>query len=172
MTRKRLVGCVVLAVAAIMSMSGASTKVKKQTMYVFGLAASLTDSVIVLTDVQPIDGFVMPNGFLADRSLYSLQLNNFLLANQQRNNMTCAVYFDKNRSKAEKKYHKLMRRYRDDHAGVLMFLGTDEFQFKSEEWVEEVQEVKSEEAKSDGVKAKKDDAKPKGKPEKAKKDGK
>ena len=167
MTGKRMMGCVALAVAAIMTMSGASTKVKKQTMYVFGLAASLTDSVVVLTDVQPIEGYVMPNGFLADRSLYSLQFNNYLLSKEQRNNMTCAVYFDKNRAKAEKKYQKLMRRYRDDHAGVLMFLGTDEFQFKAEEWVEEVQEVKSEETKGGDPKAKK----AKDKPEKAKKNG-
>ena len=59
-----------------------------------------------------------------------------------------------------------MRRYRDDHAGVLMFLGTDEFQFKAEEWVEEEEvksdEVKSEEVKSDGAKeVKKEDSKPK-----------
>ena len=155
--------CVALLMVAIMTMSGASTKVKKQNMYVFGIAASLTDSVVVLTDVQPIEGFVMPNGFLADRSLYSLQLNNYLLAQQQYNNLTCAIYYDKNRAKAEKKYQKLMRRYRDDHAGVLMFLGTDEFQFKAEEWVEE-EEVKSEEVKSDGAKSdggKKEDSKPK-----------
>ncbi len=151
--RRRILGCVALALVAIMTLNGASTKVKRQTMYVFGLAASLTDSVVVLTDVQPIEGFVMPNGFLADRSLYSLQLNNYLLANQQLNNMTCAVYFDKNRGKAEKKYHKMMRRYRDDHAGVLMFLGTDDFQFKAEEWEEETQEVKSDAAKSEETKS-------------------
>ena len=154
MTRKRMLGCLALAMVAIITLNGASTKVKRQTMYVFGLAASLTDSVVVLTDVQPIEGFVMPNGFLADRSLYSLQLNNFLLANQERNNMTCAVYYDKNRSKAEKKYQKMMRRYRDDHAGVLLFLGTDEFQFKAEEWEEEVTEVK--ETKTDEAKKKND----------------
>ena len=59
---------------------GATAKPKKQRVYMFGVAQSFTDSVAVMTDLQGVDAYIMPNGFLADRSLYSLQFNNYLVA--------------------------------------------------------------------------------------------
>lgn len=126
-----------VAVAAVVAVAmGAGTMPQKQRVYMFGFAASFVDSVCVMTDLQEVDAYVMPNGFLADRSLYSLQLNNHLVSNQMLENLTCVVFFDKNKSKAEKKYQKLRKRYREDENVTLQSLGIDQFRFEAEEWVE------------------------------------
>ena len=103
----------------------------------FGFAASHTDSVSVITDLQTVDAYVMTNGFLADRTLYGLQLNNFLLTNKGLQDMTCVVFFDKKKSKAEKKYQKIRKRYRSAPEVILQSLGVDVFRFQTEEWVDE-----------------------------------
>lgn len=133
--RRTILAILLIAVAAI-TILAASAKPRQQRVYMFGVARSFTDSVLIMTDLQAIDVYIMPNGFLADRSLYSLQLNNHLVVRQQREHMTCAVFFDKNKAKAEKKYQKLRKNYRQRQAVTLQSLGVDEFRFKGEEWVE------------------------------------
>jgi len=120
----------------------------KRKIYMFGVAASFTDSVAFITDVQSIDSaYVHYNGFLADRTLYAAQLNNFMQVNEKRQNMTCVVFFNKNKSKLEKKYLKVKKKYRHDHGVSLMPLGRDVFQFKREDWVEPMAEGTSSVAK-------------------------
>ncbi len=104
----------------------------------FGIAASFTDSVAYITELQPIEVFVNSSGFLMDRSLYSLQLSNYFVTARQRENMTCAVFFNKNKAKAQKKYDKLRKKYNSKPTLSLETLNVDDFQFKQEEWVEEI----------------------------------
>lgn len=135
---KRTLFCMLgLLMLALVGHAG-STKPTRQRVYMFGFAASFTDSVAYMTDLQGVDAYVMPNGFLADRSLYSLQLNNHLVAKKQRENMTCVLFFNKNKAKLEKKYQKVRRKYRENHAVVLQPLGVDEFRFEPEEYIEPV----------------------------------
>ena len=137
---KRMTLMALALMVAVTFAVGESVKTKRQTVYMFGFAVGMADSVVVITDVQKVEAFALPNGFLADRSLYSLQLNNYLLGMREMNNMTCAIYYEKTRAKAEKRYEKMTKRYRDDHAGVLTFLGEDEFQFQAEVWEEPTSE--------------------------------
>ncbi len=108
---------------------------ERRTVYMFGVAMSLTDSVTFMTDLQSVDAYLMPNGFLADRSLYTLQLNNYMAGKLGRENMTCAVFFHKSKSKAEKKYQKVRKKCRQNPGVNLLPLGIDRFRFESEEWV-------------------------------------
>ena len=133
---RRLIGVLIVLFAVPALALGASSKPSKQHVYMFGVAASFVDSLCVMTDLQDVEAYVMPNGFLADRSLYSLQLNNHLVANQNCENLTCVVYFSKKKAKAEKKYQKLRKRYREDESVLLQQLGIDIFRFETEEWLE------------------------------------
>lgn len=125
-----------LAITAVVAFAATPTKPVKQRVYMFGAAVSFTDSVAVMTDLQAIDAYIMPNGFLADRSLYTLQFNNYLVAKQMREHLTCAVFFDKNKAKVEKRYQKVRKKYRESSHLVLESLGVDLFRFTPEEWVD------------------------------------
>ncbi len=119
-------------------------EVQRQRVYMFGFAASFSDSLAFQTDIQVVDSAYVykKNDFLADRTQYSTQLQ---LAVQQmtgRENMICAVFFDTKLAKLEKKYQKVRRRYIRDHAVVVQPLSTDAFRFKSVEYLQTVEEVK------------------------------
>lgn len=152
MIRKFFLG--ILLVGFVAAVFAATTKPTKQRVYMFGAALSFTDSVAVMTDLQAVDAYVMPNGFLADRSLYTLQFNNFLVTNQLREHMTCAVFFDKNKAKAEKKFQKVRKKYRESGHLDLQFVGVDIFRFEPEEWVDSeiIETSLLQEEKTDSVK--------------------
>ncbi len=135
MMRRTILALIFIA-ATVTTLMAAPVKPKPQRVYMFGMACSFTDSTVVMTDLQAVDAYVMPNGFLADRSLYTLQLNNHLVAKQMREHMTCTVFYDKNKVKAEKKYQKIRNSYRSRKAVTLQPLGVDEFRFEPEEWVD------------------------------------
>lgn len=106
-------------------------KVTVQPVYIFGFSASFTDSLAFLTDVMKIDSAcVLSNGFLADRSLYSLQLENFVLGEHRVQNSTNAVYFSTKRKQIDKLYNKMNRKYQRSNNLMLIFVGEDEFKFK------------------------------------------
>ncbi len=133
-------GLLTIALTLALAQMAGAAKPECRRVYVFGFAASLTDSVAYITDIQTLDtAYVYKNGFLADRSLYSMQLNNYLLTTLHRDNMTCMVFFDAKRSKLEKKYLKVRKNYRTSHAVVLSPLGSDAFLFRCEEWIEPVE---------------------------------
>ena len=109
----------------------------KRRIYMFGFAASFTDSIAYITDVQAIDSaYVHYNGFLADRTLYAAQLNVYLQSHLKKKDMTCVVYFNKNKSKLEKKYLRVKKKYTSAHGIPITPLGRDRFHFTREEWVE------------------------------------
>lgn len=115
----------------------AEKKPKMQTVYVFGFSASFTDSVAFLTDVMRLDSAViLPNGFLADRSLYSLQLENFVLENYRVQNSTNAVFFSTNKKTMDKKYNKVNHMYQRSENLALIFVGEDEFRFTPVDYVD------------------------------------
>lgn len=136
---------VVLLLVSAFSLAALAATVapRRQQVYMFGCALSFNDSVVVMTDLQPVEAYMMPNGFLADRSLYSLQLNNYMVGQLQRENMTCAVFFDKKKARLEKKYQKIRKKYRTGSDFVLQMLGVDAFRFQTEEWVEPIVEESS-----------------------------
>lgn len=161
MIRRGLLLGIFLSVLAVTIVMGADGKPRKSQVYMFGFAAKMNDSVCVMTELQPVEVYLLPNGFLADRPLYSLQLNNYLVNTEQLDDaLTCAVFFNKNKAKAEKRFQKVYKRYRASSEVTLKLLDKDEFKFLPEEWIElendteSTEKTKSTEKKSEGEKKK------------------
>ena len=119
-----------------------------QKVYIFGFASSFTDSLAFMTDVQELDSaYVLNNGFLADRALYSLQFYGHVNEKRGVENPTAAVFFDVKPQKLAKKYEKVKRMYQKDPNVRLVIVGKEEFGFTAEEYAETLMvEVSEEEA--------------------------
>ncbi len=127
----------ILLVAFAACVATQAQEAKLQRVYIFGFAASLSDSLAFQTDIQVLDSaYVYRNGFLADRTQYSAQLQQKVQQMTGRENMVCAVYFAKKKDKLEKRYMKLKRRYARDHAVVVQPLNSDEFRFRNVEFLQ------------------------------------
>ena len=118
-------------------------------MYMFGVAASFTDTIVHFTAIQQVDSawIETKNDFLQDRQAYSYQLRDYLSSQQQRPQRTCIVFYSQKREKLEKKYQKMLRLYTKFKDGLQHFdvrhLTPQDFQFRtvSSEIIEEEQKV-------------------------------
>lgn len=116
----------VLMVCSAFSLKG---KNKENGMYMAGVSASFTDSLIYFTDVQFVDSVVLDkNKLLPLRELYSEQLEDYLENNLGMKNRTCFIYFDVKKAKVEKEIKKMKEKYLKDGKAVLKEVGT-EFKF-------------------------------------------
>ncbi len=107
-------------------------------IYMFGFAASFTDSVAYITDIQLIDSaYVYKNGFLADRTEYSRQLT-AATERMGQNNMSCAVFFSPKKKTIEKKFLKVKQRYSQNNKLVITPLHKELFRFHSVKHINEV----------------------------------
>ena len=119
--RKYILTILCLLLIAVGTASARKQQVEK--MYMFGMAAAFTDTIVHFTNIQVVDSVWIEskNHFLQDRDLYSLQLRNFLRDKQQSPNRTCIVFYSTKREKLEKKYQKMKRLYGKDKRGVEHF---------------------------------------------------
>ena len=108
--RKLALAAMVMAVG-VSSMANAA-KNDPKTAYIFGFASSFNDSTVYITGVQQVDSayFVGKANFLVSRDNYSFQLRDYL-EQQGAGYRTCAVIYDINKKKAEKKWLKLYSKY-------------------------------------------------------------
>ena len=116
----------ILTILCLLLMAVGTASARKQQvekMYMFGMAAAFTDTIVHFTNIQVVDSVWIEskNHFLQDRDLYSLQLRNFLRDKQQSPNRTCIVFYSTKREKLEKKYQKMKRLYGKDKRGVEHF---------------------------------------------------
>jgi hypothetical protein len=106
-------------------------------MYMFGFAASFSDTIVYFTDIQAVDSAWIDkkSGFLQSRDIYSSQLHSFLSRTKQMPHRTCVVFYDKKREKLEKKFVKIRRQYSKGKDGQehfdVRFLEAGEFKFRS-----------------------------------------
>ena len=117
----------------------AEKKPKMQTVYIFGFSASFTDSPAYLTEVMQLDSaYVTQKGFLADRSLYSLQLENYIQEKHNLLNTTNAVFFSVKKKSLAKKYDRVKRMYQSGENLRLNLLHAEDFRFLPQEYIETV----------------------------------
>ena len=117
----------------------AEKKPKMQTVYIFGFSASFTDSTAYLTDVMQLDSaYVTQKGFLADRSLYSLQLENYIQEKHNLLHTTNAVFFSVKKKSLDKKYDRVKRMYQSGENLRLNLLHAGDFRFLPQEYIETV----------------------------------
>lgn len=118
----------------IISVSAKRQPVPK--MYMFGLAASFTDTIVHFTPIQTLDSawIESKNGFLLERDVYSFQLREYLESELKIPHRTCVVFYNQKREKLEKKYKKIQRLYTKSKDGLqhfdIRYLEPQQFQFK------------------------------------------
>ena len=116
--------------------SAFSLKGKKQEsgMYMAGVSASFTDSLIYFTEIQYLDSVLLDKAkLLPMRVQYSEQLEDYLENNLGLKDRTCFIYFDYKKEKVEKSIKKMKAKYLKDGKAVLKEVGND-FKFtKAEE---------------------------------------
>ena len=104
--------------------SAFTMKEKGKGMYLVGVSASFTDSLIYFTDIQFIEGVELDkNKLLPMRSQYSDQLEFYLEEKLGLTNRTCFVYFNKNKDKISKQIKKMKDKYQKDGKSILKEIG-------------------------------------------------
>ncbi len=117
-----------LALALVFMVCSAFTMKKgdDKPVYVFGIAASFSDTVVYYTPVQLVDSVVLDrHGFLPRRELYSYQLKNYVEYSLGKPNYTCMIYFSEKKVKLEREATKIIGKYRKDNVSVQMLDGKD-----------------------------------------------
>lgn len=119
-----------LAFLVMMTATSAEAKtVKVDNLYMFGFSASFKDSVVYVTDIQNVpQARINEKKFLLDRDQYSYQLKNYLEETLQQPDRICLVIYDIDKKKAEKKYVKLMKKYKKGYQ--VLYLNETQFRFK------------------------------------------
>lgn len=127
-----------LALLATMAATTAGAKsVKVDNLYMFGFSASFKDSVVYVTDIQnvPRASIDSKTKFLLDRDQYSYQLKNYLSDTLQKSERICLIIYATDKKKAEKKYVKLMKKYKKGYD--IQYLNETQFKFQAIERAEE-----------------------------------
>jgi hypothetical protein len=121
-----------LLLAALMTAGNVSAKMLKTShMYMFGFSASFKDSVIYVTDIQDVQGAWIDTktNFLLGCDQYSGQLQTHLTEQLQLKNRVCVVFFKKSKKQAEKKFLKLMKKYKQGYE--IRYVNATEFKFEA-----------------------------------------
>ncbi len=113
----------------------AKTKEPVNGVYMYGMATSLMDSVVYVTDIQYVAKAVLnaKTAFLEARTMYSEQLRKHLEQQGLSSHITCAVSFNVNKQKLEKAYQKTLARYNKKKGITLNVLVNNQFVFKAVE---------------------------------------
>ena len=98
----------------------------KKGMYIVGVSASFTDSLIYFTDVQFVDSVTLNSEkLLSNRSQYSEQLEDYLKMREGGKNRTCFIYYNKKKASLEKMVKKMTEKYQKDGKSILKETGSD-----------------------------------------------
>ncbi|MCR5179764.1 MAG: hypothetical protein K6C30_00890 [Bacteroidaceae bacterium] len=122
-----LTGCLVQAYA--------EKEPEMKRVYIFGFAASFTDSTACQTVVQTLDSaWLDGHKFLVDRSLYGLQLQNHMEDARQTRNSICTIFFDTNPKRLQRQWRKVHKLYEKSPGLHFLVLDEEQFRFKAEEY--------------------------------------
>ena len=98
----------------------------KKGMYIVGVSASFTDSLIYFTDVQFVDSVTLNSEkLLPNRSQYSEQLEDYLKMREGGKNRTCFIYYNKKKASLVKMVKKMKEKYQKDGKSILKETGSD-----------------------------------------------
>ena len=118
---------VFVSLLAVLTFCTASTmENKKKGMYIVGVSASFTDSLIYFTDIQFVDSVELgKDKLLPMRGQYSDQLDTYLEQKLGLKNRTCFIYFNEKKNKLEKSIKKMKGKYQKEGKAVLKETGAD-----------------------------------------------
>ena len=110
--------------------SAFTMKNEKEGVYVAGVSASFSDSLVYFTEAIFVDSVVLDkNDFLPQRYQYSSQLTDYMLQKYGLPNRTSFVYFNVSKEKLEKTIKKLKEKYQKSGKSQLKQVDA-EFKFK------------------------------------------
>lgn len=118
---------IVASLFIVLAVCTASTLEKKKNgMYIVGVSASFSDSLIYFTDIQFMDSVELgKDKLLPMRGQYSDQLEAYLELQKGLENRTCFIYFDEKKQKLEKAIQKMKAKYQKEGKSVLRETGAD-----------------------------------------------
>lgn len=122
------------AVSMVMGVAAKKSKDKnKYGVYMAGVSASFTDSLVYFTDIQYLDSAMVDGkGFFVGRSQYSVQLKDYLETKQGGKNRTCFMFYNMKKSKLQKEILKLKEKYKKGNSLVFKDVNP-EFKFEKAE---------------------------------------
>lgn len=122
------------AVSIVVGATAKKSKDKnKYGVYMAGVSASFTDSLVYFTNIQFLDSAqVDGKGFLVGRSQYSVQLKDYLETKEGGKNRTCFMFFNLKKNKLQKELQKLKEKYNKGKNMVLKDVNP-EFKFEKAE---------------------------------------
>lgn len=104
---------------------------KSKCVYVAGVSASFTDSLVYFTEIQQIDSVsVDKNKMLPGRAQYSGQLKSYLENEEGLTNRTCFVYFSTQKKKLQKVMTKLKTKYQKGNTLLIREVNPNAFRFR------------------------------------------
>lgn len=123
--------CFLLIASIIIPALAKSPKDKnKYGVYIAGVSASFSDSLVYFTDIQYVDSALLgDNGLLVGRAQYSIQLKEYLEQKENGKNRTCFVYYNKKKKNLQKEINKLKEKYQKGNTLVLIDVNP-EFKFE------------------------------------------
>ncbi len=126
--------CFLFAISIVVGAAAKKSKDKnKYGVYMVGVSASFTDSLVYITDIQFLDSAVVDGkGFLVGRSQYSLQLKDYLETKENGKNRTCFMFFNVKKNKLQKELSQLQEKYKKGGSLVLKSVNP-EFKFEKAE---------------------------------------
>ena len=110
------------ATSIIIPLLAKSPKAKdRYGVYIAGVSASFSDSLVYFTDIQYVDSAVVgESGLLIGRAQYSIQLKEYLEQNGSGKNRTCFVYYNKKKKNLQKEINKIRNKYQKGGSSVIL----------------------------------------------------
>lgn len=120
----------IFTIALIVSSYAMADKTIVTSGYGFGISASFKDSLVYFTEIQPVDSLYMntKTKFILGRDYYSLQLKDYVETTNNDAHRTCVFIYDTNKKKLEKRYNKLLNKYRSGEF-LVKTIGIASFKF-------------------------------------------
>ena len=122
-----------------MPLEAKKKKFKQKPVYMIGVAFSLADSTVYVTDVLLVDSVTVSrkSNFLQDRQLYSFQLQRYLQATYKGGPYVPAVFFDEKKKQMDRQYLSLHKRYMQDKERKMVLVDQSHFRFQTEQYIGE-----------------------------------
>lgn len=117
-----------LSVLLLIFLAGSAFTMKgdKKVVYMAGVSASFSDSLVYFTDIQLVDSVELDkDDLLPQRQQYSYQLKTYLESKGGSSNRTCFVYFNTNKEKLQKEIKKLKEKYQKSGKSIIRQVESD-----------------------------------------------
>ena len=114
--------CLILIASVVLPALAKAPKDKhKYGVYITGVSASFSDSLVYFTNIQYVDSAAVDEkGLLSGRAEYSMQLKDYLESNKKLKNRTCFVYYNRKKKNLQKEISKLKQKYQKNKSIVVL----------------------------------------------------